>query len=41
VPQQINFEKNLCIGGGFIVLFAAGAGRFSLDRLLRAVSTAR
>jgi putative oxidoreductase len=40
VPQQVNFEKNLCIGGGFIVLFAAGAGRLSLDGLLRAVRTA-
>jgi putative oxidoreductase len=35
VAQAINFEKNVCIIGGFIVLFAAGAGRFSVDRLWR------
>jgi putative oxidoreductase len=33
--QVINFEKNLCIIGGFITLFAAGAGRLSVDRLWR------
>jgi putative oxidoreductase len=32
--QYIQFGKNLAILGGFLVLFAAGAGRFSLDRLL-------
>jgi putative oxidoreductase len=34
--QAINFEKNVCIIGGFITLFAAGAGRLSVDRLWRA-----
>ncbi|MCA0422722.1 MAG: DoxX family protein, partial [Proteobacteria bacterium] len=29
--QQINFLKNLSIAGGFLALFAAGAGRFSVD----------
>jgi putative oxidoreductase len=33
--QVINFQKNLCIIGGFITLFAAGAGRLSVDRLWR------
>jgi putative oxidoreductase len=33
VPQETNFYKNLAIGGGFFFLFAAGSGRFSLDRL--------
>ena len=32
--QYIQFGKNLAIMGGFLVLFAAGGGRFSLDRLL-------
>jgi putative oxidoreductase len=35
VAQVINFEKNLCIIGGFIMLFAAGAGRMSVERLWR------
>jgi putative oxidoreductase len=35
VAQEINFDKNLCITGGFIMLFAAGAGRLSIDGLLR------
>ena len=35
VSQEINFDKNLCIFGGFILLFAAGAGRFSVDGLWR------
>jgi putative oxidoreductase len=39
VAQEINFDKNICIIGGFIMLFAAGAGRFSVDGLLRAVGT--
>lgn len=30
--QQMLFMKNLGIAGGFLVLFAAGAGRWSLDR---------
>lgn len=29
--QLINFEKNLCMAGGFLAFVAAGAGRFSLD----------
>jgi putative oxidoreductase len=32
--QHIQFGKNLAIFGGFLVLFAVGGGRFSLDRLL-------
>ncbi len=30
--QMIHFMKNLCMAGGFLQLFLAGAGRFSLDR---------
>lgn len=30
--QKIMFMKNLAITGGFLVLFASGAGRWSLDR---------
>ena len=30
--QQLLFMKNLGIAGGFLVLFAAGAGAYSLDR---------
>ena len=33
--QETQFFKNLSIIGGFLLLFAAGAGRFSLDALLR------
>jgi putative oxidoreductase len=29
--QFINFMKNIAIAGGFLVLFAHGAGRFSID----------
>jgi putative oxidoreductase len=32
--QHVQFVKNLAILGGFLVLFAAGGGRLSLDRLL-------
>lgn len=32
--QQINFMKNIAMIGGFLALFASGAGRFSLDRSL-------
>jgi len=35
VSQEINFDKNLCIFGGFILMFPAGAGRFSVDGLRR------
>ncbi len=31
--QSIQFMKNLAIIGGFLILIAAGAGRFSLDSL--------
>ena len=31
--QMVNFLKNLTIAGGFLALFANGAGAFSLDRL--------
>lgn len=30
--QQMIFMKNLGIAGGFLVLFASGAGRWSIDR---------
>ncbi len=30
--QMIHFMKNLCMAGGFLQLWAYGAGRFSLDR---------
>jgi putative oxidoreductase len=30
--QQINFMKNLSILGGFLLLFAYGPGRYSVDR---------
>ena len=30
--QQIMFMKNLAVAGGFLVLFAAGAGAYSLDK---------
>jgi putative oxidoreductase len=33
--QQIQFFKNIAITGGFLFLFVSGAGRFSLDHLLR------
>lgn len=32
--QRIQFMKNLAIIGGFLALIAAGAGRFSVDRLM-------
>ena len=32
MAQQINFLKNLAIVGGFLVLFARGAGPLSVDR---------
>jgi putative oxidoreductase len=32
--QQTQFFKNLAIIGGFFALWAAGAGRYSVDRLL-------
>jgi putative oxidoreductase len=37
-PQQLaqytNFTKNLAILGGLLLVFAAGAGRFSIDRMM-------
>ncbi len=30
--QMIHFMKNLCMAGGFLQIFAYGAGRFSVDR---------
>lgn len=30
--QQMIFMKNIAVAGGFLVLFAAGPGRWSLDR---------
>jgi putative oxidoreductase len=35
LPQQVNFLKNLGIIGGLASLFAFGAGRFSIDHLVR------
>lgn len=32
--ELLNFEKDLAISGGMFVLAVAGAGRFSLDRLV-------
>jgi putative oxidoreductase len=31
--QAINFNKNIAMAGGFLVLVAAGAGAWSLDAL--------
>lgn len=31
--QQINFMKNIAMAGGFLVLFANGAGAYSIDAL--------
>ena len=30
--QMIHFMKNLCMAGGFLQVFAYGAGRFKIDR---------
>ncbi|HEU4731489.1 MAG TPA: DoxX family protein, partial [Kofleriaceae bacterium] len=35
LPQMVNFMKNLAIIGGLAVLFAQGAGRFSIDHRIR------
>ncbi len=32
MAQQINFMKNVAITGGLLVVFAFGAGRYSLDK---------
>jgi putative oxidoreductase len=34
LEAEINFYKNVSIMGGFLLLYVAGAGRYSLDRLL-------
>ena len=33
--QTTNFSKNVAIGGGFIILLAAGGGRLALERIWR------
>ena len=33
--QMINYMKNLAIAGGFLQIFAVGAGAWSVDALLR------
>ena len=33
--QTTNFSKNVAIGGGFIILLAAGGGRLALERFWR------
>ena len=33
--QKIHFVKNVSMFGGMLILFSVGAGRFSLDYLLR------
>jgi len=33
VPNMESFYKNLCIMGGFLLLYMTGAGRFSFDAL--------
>ena len=33
--QETNFDKNVCIIGGFALLHASGGGRFALERLWR------
>lgn len=33
--QTINFSKNVAIIGGFVLLYAAGGGRFAVERLWR------
>ena len=37
-PQAINFNKNMAMVGGLIILIIAGPGRYSLDRLLARLS---
>jgi putative oxidoreductase len=33
--QEVNFQKNVCIIGGYLALVASGGGRFTLDGLFR------
>ena len=35
MPQMVNFMKNLSIMGGLALLFANGAGRYSIDAKIR------
>jgi putative oxidoreductase len=35
--QEANFQKNICIIGGYLLLVAIGGGRLSLDGLIRKV----
>jgi putative oxidoreductase len=39
--QFIHFMKNVAVAGGFLALFANGAGPFSIDALLNSRKTAR
>ena len=32
ISQQTNFMKNVSILGGFLILFAFGPGRYSIDK---------
>jgi len=34
MPQYLMFMKNMAVAGGFLALFAAGAGRYSADARL-------
>ena len=34
MPNQVNFMKNLAISGGFLMLFAYGAGAYSVDAMM-------
>ena len=34
VESMENFYKNLCIMGGFLLLFITGAGKYSIDEIL-------
>jgi putative oxidoreductase len=38
--QEVNFMKNVCIIGGFLLLAAVGGGRFSIDTLWRQKASA-
>jgi putative oxidoreductase len=38
--QLVNFQKNVCIIGGYLLLVATGAGRFSLDGIIRKMRSA-
>jgi len=35
--QEVNFSKNVCIVGGYLLLMATGGGRFSLDAFLQRI----